>query len=300
MRLSASRFVGLALIGLGALSLNVCGGGGGDSPGVPTQPTAPPVATPTPVPTSEPPLSASCAKLPAGSATPSCKTDQADFQSQVDEAIRTLQGEQPQIFQGDQVLSAGAYYVGLIKILDRKGLCAATEGEELGVANSASYNEQYDVLSAKGGARFGPVSYRVTCSPSAVPLPSPGLPPQQAGCPLAPSREIACGRDPEGKYYGEVEAAISQILKDKPGLFDFSDVAPGTDFVRIRDLDGYNRGMVDIMTSKGFCAKHDGEELALKRGSNSSSEQYDVDLQGGQYIRRGPGIYRVSCYPAAF
>ena len=298
MRLSAIRFVGLALVGFGALTLNVCGGGGG-SPSGPAPPTAPPVATPTPGPTPEPPLSASCSRLPAGSATPSCRKEAPDFQSQVDDAIRTLQGEQPQLFNGDEVLSAGAYYVGLIKILDRQGLCAATEGEELGVASSASYNEQYDVLSARSTARFGPTNYRVTCSPSAVPLAAAGLPPQQPGCPLAPSREIACGREPDSRYYLEVEAAISQILKDKPELFDFSDTAAGTDFYRILDLDAYNKGMVDIITSKGFCARHDGEELALKRGSNSSSEQYDVDLSG-KYIRRGPGIYRVSCYPAAF
>ena len=203
------------------------------------------------------------------------------------------------MFDGNQVLSVGAFYVGLIKVLDRQGLCAATEGEELGVANAASYNEQYDVLSAKGTVRFGPASYRVTCSPSTVPLPSPGLPPQQQGCPLPPSREIACGKEPEGKYYLDVEAAITQILKDKPELFDFSRPRPATDWVLIRDHAGYNKGMVDIMTTKGYCAKHDGEELALKKGANASSEQYDVDL-AGKYIRRGPGIYHVSCYPAAF
>jgi hypothetical protein len=299
MRLSASRFVGLTLVGLGALTLSVCGGGG-SSPSEPVQPTAPPIATPTPLPPTESALSASCAKLPLGSLTPSCKSDTPDYQADVDEAIRTLQGEQPQIFEGDQVLSIGAYYVGLIKILDRKGLCAATEGEELGVARSGSFNEQYDVLSAQSRARFGPVSYRVTCYPSAVPLRTPGLPPQQAGCPLAPSVEVACGREPAGQYYGDVEAAITQILKEKPELFDFTQTAAGTDFFAIRNVAGYNQGMVDIMTSKGYCAKHDGEELALKKGSNARSEQYDVDLAGGAYIRRGLGIYRVTCYPAAF
>jgi hypothetical protein len=298
MRFWASRFAGLTLVGLAALALNVCGGGGG-SPSQPVPPTAPPVATPTPPPPADPPLSASCAKLPAGSAASSCKRETPDFQSQVDEAIRTLQREQSPMFDGDQVLSAGAFYVGLIKVLDRQGLCGSTEGEELGVASSAAYNEQYDVLSAKGKVRFGPGSYRVTCSPSSIPLLSPGLPPQQQGCPLPPSREVACGKEPQGQYYLEVEAAISQILKEKPQLFDFSVTAPGTDFVLILDPAGYYQGLVDIMTTKGFCAKHDGEELALKRGSNVSSEQYDVDV-AGKYIRRGPGIYRVSCYPAAF
>jgi hypothetical protein len=298
MRLSARFLVGLTLAGCGALALDACGGGG-SSPSGPVQPTPPPVATPTPVPPPEAALSASCAKLPMGNVTASCKTDVPDFQADVDQAIRTLQGEQPWMFDGDQVLSTGAFYVGLIKILDRKGLCAATEGEELGVAKDASYNEQYDVLSAKGGARFGPVSYRATCSPSAVPIPAPGLGPSPPGCPLAPSHEVACGREPEGKYYGDVEAAISQVMKEKPELFDFSDINPGSDFPAIKDLNAYNKAMVDAMTAKGYCAKHDGEELALKKGSNTFSEQYDVDI-AEKYVRRGPGIYRVSCYPAAF
>ena len=137
------------------------------------------------------------------------------------------------------------------------------------------------MLSAKSGARFGPVSYRATCSPSAVPIADPGLPPQQAGCPLAPSIEIACGREPEGQYYGDVEAAISQILKEKPELFDFTDTTPRHRLrPRSATSTAYNKGMVDIMTAKGYCAKHDGEELALKKGSNTSSEQYDVDLAG--------------------
>jgi hypothetical protein len=298
MRLSARFLVGLTLAGCGALALDACGGGG-SSPSGPVQPTPPPVATPTPLPPPEAALSASCAKLPMGNVTAACKTDVPDFQADVDQAIRTLQGEQPWMFVGDQVLSTGAFYVGLIKILDRKGLCAATEGEELGVAKDASYNEQYDVLSAKGGARFGPVSYRATCSPSAVPIPTPGLGPSPPGCPLAPSHEVACGREPEGKYYGDVEAAISQVMKEKPELFDYSDINPGSDYPAIKDLNAYNKAMVDAMTAKGYCAKHDGEELALKKGANTFSEQYDVDI-AEKYVRRGSGIYRVSCYPAAF
>ena len=160
------------------------------------------------------------------------------------------------------------------------------------------YDEQFDRALGEERARFGPVSYRATCSPSAVPIP-PGLPPQQAGCPLAPSREVACGQEPEGKYYGDVEAALSQVLKEKPELFDFTDINPGSDFPAIKDLNAYNKAVVDAMTAKGYCAKHDGEELALKKGSNTFSEQYDVDI-AERYIRRGGGIYRVSCYPAAF
>src|SRR5512134_945339 len=122
MNLPGKRAVGLTLVTLGALSLGYCGGGSGAGP---TDPPAPPVTTPTPTPgpTAEPPLSQSCAKLPPGAAGGRCNIEPSEYQGAVDRAIRTLQGEQPAIFDGDQVLSIGAYYVGLIKILDREGLC---------------------------------------------------------------------------------------------------------------------------------------------------------------------------------
>jgi hypothetical protein len=54
-----------------------------------------------------------------------------------------------------------------------------------------------------------------------------------------------------------------------------------------------------MMTRKGYCARDDGEEIQIKTGSNSFSEQYDVNFQD-KYIRTGGGIYRTSCHPAAF
>jgi hypothetical protein len=292
------RAAGLALVAFGALALGHCGGGSGAGP---TDPPVPPVTTPTPAPTptAEPPISASCAKLPPGSVGGRCNTEASEYQDIVDRAIRTLQGEQPAIFEGDQVLSIGAYYVGLIKILDRQGLCAATDGEELGVTDRASSNEQFDVLSAQSRARFGPVSYRVTCSPSAVPIPLGGMIAPPAGCTLPSSREIACGREPHGRYHDDVEAAIAQLQKDKPELFDFNDTAQGTSWPALKNVDAYVQGVIDILAKKGYCARNDGEELAIKHGSNTFSEQYDIDFQH-KYIRTGAGIYRLSCYPAAF
>ncbi len=281
-----------------SLVVAVCGGGGG-SGAAPTGPVVPPAPTASPSATPDPPLSASCAKLPAGNRDAGCSPQSPDFQDQVDEAIRALQREQPGIFDGTVVRSVGAYYVGLIRLLDRQGLCADTEGEELGVARSAGYNEQYDVLTARNEVRFGPGSYRVTCAPSSVPIGRGALPPASADCPLPPSREVVCAREPDGRFYDDVEAAIAQLLKEKPDLFDFDRTAPGTDFPLVRDLAAYDAALVAILKGKGYCARADGEEIALKKGSNASSEQYDVNLQD-RYVRRGPGIYRVTCYPAAF
>lgn len=301
MTRAGSRAVGLVAVAVGALALGHCGGGGsGDGPtGPPIPPVTIPTPTPAPSPTSDPPISQSCAKLPAGNPNAPCHTDTSEYQQVVDRAIRTLQGEQPAIFDGDQVLSIGAYYVGLIKVLDRQGLCADTDGEELGVTDGASSNEQFDVLSAQSRARFGPMSYRVTCTPSTVPIDLGALPPAPASCPLPSSREIACGQEPEARYLGHVEAAVAQIQKDKPELFDFNDFVQGTGWPAVKDINAYHQGVVEILIKKGYCARFDGEEIAIKQGSNTFSEQYDVNFQD-KYIRTGNGIYRVSCYPAAF
>lgn len=297
MSVHGKRAAGLLMVALGALALGRCGGGG--SPAGPSTPSVPPVTspTPTPAPTADPPISQSCAKLPPGALTTRCEKVNPEYVETVGAAIRTLQREKAYLFDGDRVLSPGAFYVEVIKILDRQGLCADTEGEELGVTDSASSNEQYDIITANGVARFGPVTYMTTCTPSSVPISRSPRYPAPAGCSLAPSVELSCGREPEGRYLDDVLAAIAQIQKDKPELFDYNDIAGGNPAVR--NIDAYFQGIVSIMVQKGYCARHDGEELQLKQGSNQFNEQYDIDLQH-KYVRTGTGIYRSSCYPSAF
>lgn len=296
---SSGGTTGRVLMVVAALALGRCGGG---SSAGPTQPPVPAPSTPTPAPTpapSDPPISVSCTKLPAGNPNAPCQVESSDFQATVDQAIRTLQGEQPQIFNGDQVLSTGSYYVGLIKILDRQGICAINDGEELAVAKTPSYNEQFHVLTSQNRARFGPQSYRTTCTPSVIPIPPGPLPPSPAGCSLPPSREVACGKDPQGHYLSDVSAAIDQVVKDHPELFDYTDTAVGTGWPAVKNMTAYIQAVTDVLVKKGYCAKWDGEELAVKQGSNTFSEQYAIKY-ADKYIRTGDGIYRASCYPAAF
>lgn len=296
---SGRSLVGLALVVGAASLLSVCGGGGGaTSPGGPTVPVTPTVA-PTVAPSAVPPLSLSCTRLPAGNINAPCRLDRATFQSEVDDAIRTLQVEQAPIFNDNQVLSIGQYYVGLIKILDRKGLCAHFDGEELAVTNTADYSDQYHVLTSSRLVRFGPQSYRATCYPAVVPVSDGPLPPAPAGCSLPSSREVACSRDDSGAVFrDDVLAAIDKVQKDKPELFDFTQTNPGTDWPKLVDLDGYLAAVVEVLTKQGYCAQVQ-EELMVKRGSNTFSEQYKIDYSH-QYIRTGSGVYRASCYPAAF
>ncbi len=292
MRFFGNRLWKPAAVTLAAMSLAVCGGGD-KKPGGPTVPVEPTVS-PTPVtPAPPPPLSVSCSRLPAAATKYSCRDDSPTFLTEVNDAIDTLKNERPEIFDGDNVLNVGEYVVGVIKVLDRKGICGDYDGEELGVTNTGDYNDQYDILTAQNRVRRYFVG---TCYPSVVPISRAPMTPPPAGCALPSSREISCG-DPESQFVGLMLDAIDKLLNDRPELFDFNDVT-NQGWPRVTNPDAYYAALIQIFTEKGFCGRFDGEEIALKR-TNDFSEQFDVNYQD-KYIRKGPGIYRGSCYPAAF
>ena len=298
--LSSTRYAGLGtrfLVLPLAVLLAFCHGGGQPAASTPTGPVVPTVA-PTTAPVAAQPLSVSCAKLPDGDPKANCHDDSPTFLADVDDAIDTLRREQSYLFNDNEVLNVGAYYIGIIRILDRKGLCAGFDGEELGVKTSNDYNDQFKILTSRSIVRSGKSAFLGTCYPAAFPAPQGPLPPAPSGCSLPSSRSIACGRPPEGAYYDEVMAAIDQLLKQKPQLFDFTDHAPGTDSPRITDLPGYYAGVIAFLVSKGYCAIFDGEEIQLKR-TNEFTEHYKIDYSNA-YVRTGPGTLRGSCYPAAF
>ncbi len=280
-----------AIVGL--LTLSVCGGD--KKTGTPTQPVEPPTTTtPTTLtPAVAPPLSASCAQLQPGATKYTCSTAEPYFMNEVNDAIDTLKAQQPRIFNGDDVLDVGAYVVGLIKILDAKHLCADWDGEELGVARSNNLNDQYDVLTAKNQVRRYFVG---TCWPSVIPVRHRTPPPAPAGCALPSSAEITCGK-PASRFLDKVLAAIDQIQKEKPELFDNSQRSP-QGWPLVKDMMAYQNGVIAILVADGFCARYDGEEIAVKR-TNEFTEHFDVNYQD-KYVRLGNGIYRGACYPAAF
>jgi len=222
----------------------------------------------------------------------------AQFQNEVDQAIRTLQHERPEIFNGNYIQSIGSYYVGLIRILDKQGICAGYDGEELAVKTDNTFNEQYDVETSTGQVRFGPVSYRATCYPASFPRP-PGPPiPPPAGCRLPSSDDIACGRDGTvGMYYDDVAAGVDEVLKERPELFDFTDLKQ--DLPYIKNLEAYANAVAEKVTQKGYCARWDGQELQVKKGSNEFSEQYAI-THSLTHVRRDANMYRRRCFPAAF
>jgi hypothetical protein len=282
-----------AIVVIAALTFTTCGDDSQppSAPSTPVPPTATPIAGPTP----EPPVSASCAKLPPGNTTSySCRTEGATFLDELEEAIDIVKQRHPEAFDGDRVTNVGLYIVEMIKAFDSMGICADYDGEELGVATSHDFNDQYDILTSKSEVRRRFIG---SCWPSVVPVGRRALGGIPGGCNLPPSREISCG-DPEPLFDGDVAGAIDELLKTKPELFDLTDIAPRTTWPRVKDMPAYYQALIDILLRNGYCALFDGEEIQVKR-TNEFTEHYDVNYSD-KYIRTGPGSFRGSCYPAAF
>jgi hypothetical protein len=295
MHLISDRVRRSLAIALAALALGTCGGSrkeSGAGPTVPVElaPTPAPAATATP----SAPVSQSCARLPLGAEKYRCSEPGPTFLAEVSDAIDQLQREHPEYFNGDIVTNTGAYYVGVIRNLDRQGICGGFDGEELTVKNTAEFNDQYKIMTSWGQVRK---YYIGTCFPAVFPRSSSSPAPSPSGCSLPPSAEIACGR-PAAQFLDEMEGAISQVISARPDLFDSSKTAPGTDWPTIKDFAGYHAAVIDLLSKKGYCGKFDGEEIQLKR-SNEFTEHYDINFSD-QYVRRGQGIFRGACYPAAF
>lgn len=283
-----------AAVAVAALTLSTCGGGSSNdhAGGL----VAPIVPTPTPSPTApaETPLAASCNDLSPGSLNHRCLSTGATFQRDVEDAIGLLKAQRPEIFDEEKVLNVGAYVVGVIKNLDKKGICSTYDGEELAVRTQGDFNDQYDILTGNDLIRR---YYVNTCQPAVFPLSRGPLPPPPTGCGLGPSVEVACGVPPS-QYLDDVAAAVEQLLKDKPDIFDAADLAPGRDWPAVKDWPAYYQGLIDVLSKKGYCGRFTGEELEVKK-TNEFSESFDVNYQD-KYIRLGPGIYRSACYPAQF
>ena len=266
-----------------------------------TTSTPPPVAaatpTPTPVPTPSLPGAASCSRLPVQTREiGNCPRESPQFLGQVQRAIDEVRNQQPEIFNGSQVLSPGRLLVGVIENLDRQGLCAGFDSEELQVANSGAFNEQYDILTSRAVLRTDDSIYRATCSPAAFPTPRPPFNPTSPGCPLPSSLEITCGPERFGTYEGDVESALDQVIRQHPEAFEAQVHAP-------RVNDGYlnidHQWFIDAMVQRGYCAWWDSEEVQVKK-VNRFSEHYKIFLSDGHVRRVDGGAYRSTCWPAAF
>src|SRR5947199_336511 len=98
-------------------------------------------------------------------------------------------------------------------------------------------------------------------------------------------------------FLPQLEKAMDQLIAQQPEIFNFNE-SSGSGQYRVTSSGRYYVGLIKNLEAQGLCGGFDGEELQMKR-SNDFSEHYDI-FAGEGYIRRGPGSYRSSCFPAAF
>ena len=136
-------------------------------------------------------------------------------------------------------------------------------------------------------------------APTPTPTPAPAATPQAFSCPLAamPDLHNTCPKlTPQLNEY--VDKAIAQTVRDHPGLFDLHDDLFNGNY-RVLDRSKYVKAVVEAIHAQGVCAVEEFEEIAVKT-SNDFNEQYNIWVSTGGYIRKGPGAYITTCFPAQF
>jgi hypothetical protein len=134
-------------------------------------------------------------------------------------------------------------------------------------------------------------------SPS-PPATVPRFPSSPPPCPLPPGGGSGenCPYEPP-LFALQVNEAIAIVENEHPELFDFSHSRGGLSYL-VRDTERYTGGVAYVLSTRGFCAIWDGEEIAMKN-TNAFNEQYDILTFEG-YVRWGGGAYRSTCHPAWF
>jgi hypothetical protein len=254
-------------------------------------------------------LPASCRSLPVAIGTPAgCRQEPSDFLRAVTDAVSAAQNalvtdpdtkEVYPLVRNNVIASPNAYLKMIVDSLDKQGLCAVYDGEELNVRNTTAFNEHFDIITGTGGSW---TKYMSTCSP-ALPLPPIVTPPiQDAECKLAPSKDTYCDR-PESLYGGDVFGALDEVIaQDRllatPLIFDFSQRQPGiADGWKVKDVPLYFSELRKKLRVKGYCSIQNGDdELMVKKGTNRFSEHWDLLTAEGHSLR----LLGAVCHDAAF
>ena len=135
-----------------------------------------------------------------------------------------------------------------------------------------------------------------TPTPAATPSPNPTV--GAYGCPL-PSLPDLKNQCPTltPQYSDIVNAAIDKTVGEHPEYFDLNDSFGGSNY-RVLDRSKYIGTVVKNIQAKGVCSREELEEIQVKT-TNEFNEQYNIWTSAG-YIRRAPGAYITTCFPAQF
>ena len=149
------------------------------------------------------------------------------------------------------------------------------------------------------GSPSGPTVAAQPSGPRALsdpePTPQPAwVPPGTSDCPLGKGDPKAwCEAGATARFAAEVDAAVEQVVREQPALFQGSDVSG-----RVLDEEPFHLAVARLLQARGFCAGWDLLDLQV-RNSNAFSEQYDLFDRGG-HLRAREDRLRSTCTPASF
>jgi hypothetical protein len=136
----------------------------------------------------------------------------------------------------------------------------------------------------------GPTAPRQLDTPA-----SPALP---AMCSVGTgSPHATCERAGGARLWPAVDAAIDDLVKSQPGLFNLERVI-GQKGYYVQAHDAFYLALADALQAKGLCAQYDFRVLNVK-DSAGESEEYEVLFPNG-HLRRDAGSLVATCTPASF
>jgi hypothetical protein len=145
-----------------------------------------------------------------------------------------------------------------------------------------------------GSAKLDHILAGPTPAPSAAPAVVPG-----GSCPIGDGVANPQCASTGGLLLPQVEAAIDQVITQRPDLFDMNRVAPDGGYL-VLNPDVFHTEMIARLQAMGLCSEYDivNAVLQVKKDDTGSESYFLVSDRG--YLRRGEGAYVRSCTPAAF
>ena len=154
-------------------------------------------------------------------------------------------------------------------------------------------------LACSGSNSPTPPSSQPSVAPSIAPTTVPSAPPVTGASSCRYGKGVVdayCDRQ-TAAFATQVDAAITQLVQQRPDIFDLNQQAGEGGFKVLKPTE-YYAGVIANLQARDFCAGYDLVELQVKN-SSSFSEQYDIMLASG-HVRRGAGAYRATCSPSSF
>jgi hypothetical protein len=136
-------------------------------------------------------------------------------------------------------------------------------------------------------------SSSVRASDEVLPTPPlPGMCSVGTGDPNA-----SCGRGGSSLLWPQVDAAIDELVRTRPALFNLERVV-GQKGYYVLAHDEFYLGVEAILQARGFCAQYDFRVLQVK-DSQAQSEQFAL-IQPNGHLWRDPRSLAATCTPASF